>query len=202
MFRVRVPKGFGDKELVWMLTSNGHTERAYATLKSDYFIDDVVIMNNSGAGGSAGGANNLFGNTAPTLQVEGDRIRRVRVGQPVVLTATASDDGIPEPRVVLSSSTIGGRCCPDAATGLRLSWFVYRGANNVAFNPPQFDAWENYRDWANSPYAVGWENPPVSPDGKWVVRASFSRSGTYLLRCLAHDGGLMTSEDVTFVVDE
>ena len=200
LFSIRVPEDFGDSEVVWTLVSNGRTERTYATLKTDYFMDDIVIMNNSGAGGQAGGGNNLFGNAPPTLRVEGDAIRHVRVEQPVTLTATAGDDGIPEPRAVPLTPLLGGRCCPDAAAGLRLSWFVYRGANEVVFDPPQFDAWENYRDWADSPYAAGWETPPVPPDGKWVVHVTFSGSGTYVLRCLAHDGGLMTSEDVTFVV--
>ena len=202
LFSVRVPQHFGDSEVVWTLVSNGRTERAYATLKTDYFIDDIVIMNNSGAGGQAGGGNNLFGNMAPALNVAGEATRRVRVGEPLTLTATASDDGIPAPRAVPLTPLLGGRCCPDAAAGLRLSWFVYRGANNVAFNPPQFDAWENYRDWADSPYAAGWETPSPPPDGRWIVQATFSSPGTYVLRCLAHDGGLMTSEDVTFVVSQ
>ena len=118
----------------------------------------------------------------------------------MLLSATASDDGIPRPRVVHASPSLGSRCCPDAAAGLRLSWLVYRGANTVTFDPPQFDAWENYRDWANSPFSLGWENPPVPPNGRWIVRTTFREPGTYVLRCLAHDGGLMTYEDVTFVV--
>ena len=202
LFRVRVPADFGDGEVVWTLASHGRTERAYATLRSDYFIDDIVVMNNSGAGGQAGGGNDLFGNTAPTLQVEGEPTRHVRVGEPLVLTAVAADDGIPAPRAVVSTPGIGQRCCPDSATGLRLSWFVYRGAGEVAFDPPQFDAWENYRDWTDSPYSVGWETPPVPPGGQWNVTASFAAPGTYTLRCLAHDGGLMTSADVTVVVSE
>src|SRR6201984_2403370 len=56
VFRVRVPKDFGKKELVWSLTSHGKTEKAYATLKPDYFMDDIVIMNNNGAGGAGGGS--------------------------------------------------------------------------------------------------------------------------------------------------
>ena len=202
LFKVRVPADFGDGEVVWTLASHGRTERAYATLRSDYFIDDIVVMNNSGAGGQAGGGNDLFGNTAPTLRVEGGPTRQVGVGEPLVLTALAADDGIPAPRAVVSTPGIGQRCCPDSATGLRLSWFVYRGAGGVAFDPPQFDAWENYRDWADSPYSVGWETPPVPPGGKWNVTASFAAPGTYTLRCLAHDGGLMTSADVTVVVSE
>src|SRR5947209_5589605 len=87
IFRVRVPKDFGKQELVWTLTSHGKTERAYATLKPDYFIDDVVIMNNNGAGGAGGGSPDTIGNKAPVLKIEGDKNRRVTVGQPITLTA-------------------------------------------------------------------------------------------------------------------
>ena len=117
LFRVRVGADFGDGEVVWTLVSNGRTERAYGTLKTDYYIDDIVVMNNNGAGGQAGGGNDLFGNAAPSLQVDGDLTRRVRVGEPVQLTARASDDGIPAPRAVPFTPLLGGRCCPDAAAG-------------------------------------------------------------------------------------
>ena len=203
VFRIRVPADFGDKELVWTLTSHGKTERAYATLNRDYFVDDIVIMNNNGAGGGGGGAYNILGNKPPMLEVEGDKTRPVRVGQPVTLTALASDDGIPKPRAVRPRPGRSGssRGTPNSASGLRLSWFVYRGAGKVTFDSPQIKVWEDYRDGVNSPWSVGWTAPPVPPDGKWVNRATFSEPGTYVLRCLAHDGGLMTYEDVTFVVN-
>ena len=51
--------------MVWTLTSRGKTERAYGTLKSDYFIDDIVIQNNNGAGGAGGGAPDTIGNKPP-----------------------------------------------------------------------------------------------------------------------------------------
>ena len=51
VFSIRVPADFGDRELVWTLTANGQTHRAYATLKRDYFIDDLVIQANFGAAG-------------------------------------------------------------------------------------------------------------------------------------------------------
>src|SRR5206468_10046493 len=35
LFRIRVPKEFGTKELVWTLAAHGKTERAYASLKAD-----------------------------------------------------------------------------------------------------------------------------------------------------------------------
>jgi hypothetical protein len=201
VFRIRVPADFGTKELVWTLTTNGKTERAYATLKPDYFIDDDVIMANNGAAGMGGAEPALKGNKPPVLSVEGPTTRTVKVGEAVTLTAVATDDRIPRPRSMppLSLGT-ASRFTVDSATGLRLSWFVYRGAGNVAFDPVQTKVWEDTRDNANSPWAYGWRTPPVPTDGKWVVRATFRDPGTYVLRCQAHDGGLATTGDVTIVV--
>jgi hypothetical protein len=33
-----------------------------------------------------------------------------------------------------------------------------------------------------------------------VNSATFAEPGTYVLRCLAHDGGLSSFEDVTFII--
>ena len=92
------------------------------------------------------------------------------------------------------------RGTPNAATGLRLSWFVYRGAGKVSFDPAQIETWEDYRDGANSPWSAGWRTPPAPAENKWVTHATFAEPGTYVLRCQAHDGGLMATEDITFVV--
>ena len=205
VFRVRVPADFGDGdgEVVWTLTSHGQTERAYATLHPDYFLNDIAIMNNNGAGGPAGGAYNIFGNERPVLDVEGARARQARVGEPVVLTARASDDGVPKRRAMPPPRWRlgrGGAGTPNSASGLRVAWIVYRGEDHVAFDPPQFAVWEDYREGGNSPWAPGWEPPEIPDDGKWVVQATFSEPGTYVLRCLAHDGGLATHEDVTVTV--
>ena len=204
IFRVRVPKDFGKQEVVWTLTSHGQTERAYATLKPDYFINDIVIMNNNGAGGAGGGAPETIGNIGPTLSVDGETFRRAKVGEPVDLSATGHDDGKPKVKSMPLSTSAAGRAArgtPNAATGLRLSWFLYRGENKVTFDPPQTKVWEDYRDGASSPWSPGWVPPPVPPDGKWHVRATFSEPGTYVLRCQAHDGGLSATEDITVVVD-
>jgi hypothetical protein len=201
VFRIRVPADFGTKELVWTLTTNGKTERAYATLKPDYFIDDDVIMANNGAAGMGGAEPSLKGNKPPVLSVEGPTTRTVKVGEAVTLTAVATDDRIPRPRSMPPLNPgIASRFTVDSATGLRLSWFVYRGAGNVVFDPVQTKVWEDTRDNANSPWAYGWRTPPVPPDGKWVVRATFRDPGTYVLRGQAHDGGLATTGDVTVVV--
>lgn len=201
VFRIRVPADFGTKELVWTLTTNGKTERAYATLKPDYYIDDDVIMANNGAAGMGGADPALKGNKPPVLSIEGPTTRTVKVGDAVTLATTATDDRIPRPRNMPALNPgIATRFTVDSATGLRLSWFVYRGAGSVAFDPVQTKVWEDTRDNANSPWSYGWRTPPVPADGKWVVRATFRAAGTYVLRCQAHDGGLATTSDVTFVV--
>lgn len=204
VYRIPVPKDFGTRELVWTLTSHGTTERAYATLKPDYFMDDIIIMNNFGAGGPGGGLPDTIENKAPTLDVEGAASRSASVGQPVSLVALASDDGKPKARPMpspFSRLARASRGTPNTATGLRLSWFVYRGAGKVGFDPPQIKIWEDYRESGNSPWSAGWSTPPAPPDGKWNTRATFSEPGTYVLRCLAHDGGLMAYKDVTVVVN-
>ena len=52
VFKVRVPKDFGQKELVWTLTVHSKTMKAYATLKQDFFTDDMVMMSETGALGA------------------------------------------------------------------------------------------------------------------------------------------------------
>ena len=198
LFRVRVPAEFGDNEVVWTLTSpNGETYRAYATLNSDYFIDNGVVQRNNGLRTS----DDLLTNKPPALRVEGATTRTVQVGHPVTLTAFASDDGLPKPRPMPSVNPARpGRVVPGTATGLRVSWFVYRGAGQVVFDPQQTKVWEDTRANSNSPWGAGWKTPSPPPDNTWAVTATFSEPGTFVLRCLAHDGGLTTHEDITFVV--
>lgn len=194
LFRIRVPADFGENELVWTLTSpNGKTKKAYGSLHPDYFVDDIILQRNSGAPT----ADWLLTNEAPRIEVPGGTTRTVAVGEPLTLTVVATDDGVPEwfrlpPRPV-HVTTFGAR-------GLRVAWFVFRGEGPVSFEPEQFQVWEDRRVGANSPWGPGWGAPPLPPDDKWVVQTTFNEPGTYVLRCLAHDGGLMTSEDITVVV--
>ena len=201
VFRVRVPADFGDRELVWTLTANGRTQRAYATLKRDYYIDDLVIQANFGAAGAVGSTPELARNAAPVLAVEGEPARTARVGEPLVLAASVTDDGIPRARPLTRTNLRRPRrFTTDTATGLRLSWFVYRGAGDVAFDPPQIVTWEETRVGRTSPWSPGWSTPEAPEDGRWETRVTFSRPGEYVLRALAHDGGLQAYDDITVTV--
>jgi hypothetical protein len=200
VFHVRVPKDFGKSELVWTLTAHGVTERAFATLKPEYIIDrDLETAN------MAGGAGRIpTSNQAPTVKVDGEKTRKVKVGEPLTLVAYAFDDGIPKPQPtpLLGERHIGN---PEElgrhdALGLRAAWFVYRGAGGVRFDPEQFETYQDTRATANSPWTPGWTPPPLPPDGKYTVKATFSEPGTYVLRWQAHDGGLHADEDVTVTV--
>jgi hypothetical protein len=207
-FRVPVPKNFTEKdEMVWTLTTHGKTERAYATLRADYFVDKVVEASELGAFAGQVLKQDNHSNEPPTVKIDGAKNRTVRVGQPITLVAWASDDGKPKvgARPTRRPTARGGdpvytpprQGILTDATGLRLSWFVYRGAGKVTFNPEQFKVWQDTRADANSPWSPYWVTPPVPPSGKWVVGASFDEPGTYVLRCLASDGALIAYEDVT-----
>jgi hypothetical protein len=199
-FHIRVPKDFGKKEIVWTLTSRGRTEKAYATLRPDYVLDDTVIMSNIGAGGALSTSPDMVGNKAPVLDIEGHKSVTARVGEPLALAAVATDDGKPNRRNM--PAVLGGTyILPQTANGLRLSFFVYRGPGRaVTFDPPQVKVWEDTRDGGGSPWSAGFVVPPIPEGNRWQARATFAEPGTYVIRALAHDGGLYTTQDITVTV--
>ncbi len=73
-----MPKDFGQKELVWTLKTNGVTEKAYASLKQDYFIDNVVIASETGALGAGSSNPTLRANKAPVVTIDGEKKRTAR----------------------------------------------------------------------------------------------------------------------------
>jgi hypothetical protein len=201
VFRVRVPASFApDDEVVWTLTTNGVTERAYGTLRPEYAVDDVVMSANFGAGGQTGFNPQLEGNVAPVVRLESERRLTTRVGQPISLSAIATDDGKPGRRSMSARLVGQSHFGPNSATGLRFSWYHYRGPGRVTFDPPQIKVWEDRRDGGNSPWSAGWQVPEPPPGDRWVTRATFDQPGAYVIRGLAHDGGLIHWEDVTVVV--
>jgi hypothetical protein len=230
LFTIRVPKDFGEKELVWTLTTNGVTERAYASLKTDYEINKQVISLE--VGGDLGSTRDeLRDNMPPDLEVQGAKQRSVTVGEPLILLAIAGDpdnlpprrDGKPQPGLRVKPSgkpykpntraQVGDPSSaetifrppvtqsPQSGPGLRLSWFVYRGkAAAVTFTPEQLKTWTDSRAYANSPWSPPYIIPEPPRDGKWETQATFQEPGTYVLRAVASDGSLFTYESVTVTV--
>ena len=165
VFKVRVPADFGTKELVWTLKTNGVTEKAYASLKPDYFTDDVVIASETGALGAGSSNPALRANKPPTIKIDGEKKRTVKVGEPVALAAVVTDDGVPKARNLAPNykpdpAAVAKRAMMplhqvkltvQKVVGLHATWFVYRGAGKVTFDPVQVKPWEDTRPTANSP---------------------------------------------------
>ncbi len=198
-FKVRVPADFGDQELVWTLTTQGRTEKAYATLIPEYIIDKQLPMLDVGNFGRDPEGRDML-NEAPTVALEVPAAQRVAVGAPLHLAASAGDDGMPEPKPAPQGRPGSPRSRANAL-GLRVAWYVYRGDGaHVAFDPPQFKAYPDYRLNSNSPWSPGWETPPLPADLRWPVTATFSQPGEYVVRVLATDGGLTDHRDVAVTV--
>ena len=90
LFTVEVPADFGEKELVWTLTTHGRKNRVYASLRADYRMDTQVMSTE--VGGSFGSLDDrLRENKPPDLSVEGDMHRTIKVGEPMELVAHAMD---------------------------------------------------------------------------------------------------------------
>jgi hypothetical protein len=194
VFKIVVPNDFGRKELVWALTVHGKTERAYATLHPDYVLEKnaiqalasmLVIIPGSDA------------NEPPVARLQGDSRRTVKIDQPLVLSGSVTDDGLLKPRPT-------DKIAPDndqTSVGLRVAWFVYRGpADKVSFEPEQFKVYRAKQPGGNSPWTPGWMPPPLPPDGKFPVKVRFHAPGVFVIRMLAHDGGLQDYQDVTVTV--
>lgn len=226
LFTIQVPKDFGTKELVWTLTANGVTRKAFASIKSDYLIDPQVMSTEVG-GDNGSLANDLRTNLAPELKVEGALTRTVKVGQPLSLVALAGDpdnlpprrDGKPQPGVkkAVRPQAPPRQAAPanspavvyrppvavvaSAGPGLHLSWTVYRGkAATVKFTPDQMKTWMDTRAYGNSMWSPPYDIPVPPADGKWTADAVFTEPGTFVLRAVASDGAMFSYENVTVTV--
>lgn len=215
-FEVVVPADWGDRELTWTLTHNGETNRAYATLDTDYTIDNMVIASETGSLGAGTSSPESRANLPPVARVQGDsseleHFRSVSVGEPLLLTTHVADDGLPKPRRSTRSNSQTSlqermmrpprRTTVGKTNGLYLSWNKFRGPGKVSFDPPQTKAWEDTRTSANSPWGPLWIPPPVPEDGMYDVTVTFDTPGTYVLWARADDGGLYDDQYVTVTVE-
>jgi hypothetical protein len=210
-FEVTVPSDWGDRELVWEITHNGETNRAYGTLATDYLIDNMVIASETGSLGAGTSSPESRANIAPVVTVLGEsingaQIRNVRVGEELLIDTHVDDDGLPKPRSTNSSRNTPSqermmrpprRTTVGKTNGFFLSWNKYRGPGQVTFEPPQIKPWEDTRTSANSPWGALWVPPEVPEDGNYQVRAIFDTPGTYILWARGDDGGLYHDQYVT-----
>jgi hypothetical protein len=114
VFRVVVPKDFGDRKLTWRLTSNGKTDTVLATLDRRSIIDrqKTTIEGTKGE------------NLAPKVTLE-PLAQTIALSETATFSVAATDDGLP---VNLRTKK------PE---GLAVRWRKYRGpvAGHVTFAP-------------------------------------------------------------------
>lgn len=185
VFRVRVPKDWGDKTLTWSITANGRAEKVVSKLLPAEEINEHMMI--------AGGTNTMqFGeedlNKPPTIAIA--PIAGAAAGSPVALVANVTDDGLPRPRPAAAPrpaapSTGDSRfqsqrnnSAPRPTLGLRVTWIEYRGPAKASFEV----------------------NPVPVTDGKAVTNVRFAAPGTYTLVGMANDGRLSARTELTVTV--
>jgi hypothetical protein len=222
VFKVKVPKDWGDKDLVWTLTSRGHTEKAFGTLLPVWELGNLVYQENRGGPGELTYPEEP--NQPPFVEMVGSAQRTITLPETLTLTLEVTDDGFPTPRprrpgaaagfvrdsdggVIFRGGGAAALGAPPKEnpltqavvkldTGVRLgvTWVLYRGPGTVAFEPMRIPV-------VSSGPPGG---PPVARpfEGKATTKVTFSEPGSYRLRAYADDGVLLTPIDVNVTVQE
>ncbi len=174
LFRVVVPADWNKEEkVVWTLTSHGRTDQAKGWLQPEWELSPDVLVENM-----EGGVRDP-NNKPPTLEAKAD-VASATLSSGATLTAVATDDGLPKP-YRRNNSNAARSDSPRRPMGVDIKWIQYRGPGKVTFDAP------------NSPVVHGEAIHLTS-------KATFSAPGTYVLRAIAFDGQLFTTQDVTVTV--
>lgn len=198
IFKVNVPADWpADKDLVWTLTANGTTLKAFGSLWPVWEIDEATMSANNG-----GRTARTFGepvNRPPAIASQLPAQSAV-AGQPLTLALPVSDDGLPTPEI-RARGTGGprGRGGPPSAAApdpfaqaqrgqLRVKWVQYRGAGKARIVPDETAV-------------LGADGKPTLTEGTARAKITFDRPGSYTLRAYALDGdAYFSTQDVTVTV--
>lgn len=203
VFKVKVPPDWGDKDVVWTLSSRGKTEKAFGSLMPVWELGNLVYQENRR--GAASLTYPEEPNAPPSIELSGSAQRTVAPGEPLNLLVQISDDGNPKPVArrprptnrTASTSSIRTQSPVSQALvkldpGVRLgvTWVVYRGGpGGVIFDPMRVPAVLVNNSSATGPLA-----------GKASTKVTFSKPGSYVLRAYADDSVLVTPLDVHVTV--
>jgi len=209
VFKVRVPKDWGDKDLIWTLRSAGKIEKAYGSLLATWEIGNLVYQENRKGSGDLTYPEQP--NKAPSIETVSSARRTVAVGEPLSLSVEVSDDGYPIPRVrpvqsakpaddlgidlpILENPMTQAVVKLDRGVRLGVTWVLYRGGPGmVTFNPMRAPV-------ATLPPA-GVQVAPGPLNGKASTIVTFSQPGTYQVRAYADDSVLTTPVDIVVTVE-
>jgi hypothetical protein len=121
VFKVTVPKDFGDKTLTWRLNAHGQAQQVIATLKPVWQIDRLRTTR-------GGNSEKVSSNLPPVVTVAASG----QTGSTATFTLSATDDGLPKRR--------------GEPVGMTVLWAKYRGPGNVVFSAPQAKLANNHAE--------------------------------------------------------
>lgn len=184
-FDVVVPEDWGDRELVWTVISpNGVERKAYATMATDYTIDNMIIASETGSLGAGTSSPESRANVPPVARVIGDTRRTVRVGEPLLVRTEVTDDGLPKPRGAESAArraaaaaAAGGEDSASATESLtpeqRMRARMLRKPSQVTVGKTNglYLSWNVYRGSTDAtfdpPQVKPWEDTRTSANSPW-----------------------------------
>lgn len=219
VFKIKIPKDWGKKDLVWTIASRGKTEKAYGTLEPIWEIGNLVYHENRGGPGVLTWPEEP--NEPPSVELSGSSQQTVTLPATLTLTVQVSDDGYPKPRprrpgvanVVRDSDGAiisGGAAAAESVMPVKesplsqavvkldpnvrlgVNWVLYRGPAPVTFDPMRIPV-------VNVPPA-GAEIKVERLEGKGTTKVTFTQPGSYRLRAYGDDGILITPIDVNVTV--
>jgi hypothetical protein len=112
VFKVVVPKDFGDQRLVWTVVVHGQTQKVVGTLNPVWMIDRQRTTR-------GGNSEKVDSNTPPVVHIQ--PAQQTVVTSTATLVISATDDGLPERR--------------GKPVGMTVEWAKYRGPGVVTFTP-------------------------------------------------------------------
>ena len=165
MFAVTLPKDKPTLEVVWTVTSHGHTFSIPANLDPLYIVEALGTMYTKNeppklrlvAEGSP-----VVGPGGPTTSLA------TTTSKPLTIDVWVSDDTIPPRRRAAPTP----RPQPAPPEGLNVAWSKFRGAGKVNFSNAA---------------------PPIE-NGKATTNVTFEEPGDYALRVLASDGSSLSGQ--------
>jgi hypothetical protein len=208
VFKVKVPADWGDKDVVWTLTSRDKTQRAFGSLMPVWELGNLVYLENRR--GAAALTYPEQPDKAPLIEMVGPAQTTIAVGDPVTLSVQVTDDGYPKPVVRPQNAGSKVRAATsnfktqspasqavvklDPGVRLGVTWVVYRGGPGSAHFEEMRIPVTKVSDMSTAP------DGPLT--GHATTKVSFDKPGTYVLRGYADDGILTSSLDVTVTVED
>lgn len=194
IFTVNVPADFGNREIVWRLTTEGQTLEAIGWLQSEWQIDEF---------GGREPDPKVLANQPPKIRVVS--ATSVRFPAKLTLAPLVTDDGLPEPEpkqevtnnewntTPLLSRPAGALAIPTNVPHLQTN---VRGTKVRPVAPPDkltvsYTVWRGPAGITSEPLFAEVENGSASTE------ITFTERGEYQLQVRAFDGGKSTYEFVT-----